>query len=749
MMYISGRTGVSRATFRLQSSAFIQSKRYSQARYNFVFSAFRSSNVHHLPVPVNHTFAMALAVGYDNSGSRPLRLPGIGMEIDADLDEDSLRRAKHALGPGWHDAAYFADGIEGWQGQRLTVREIAMLGLMESITDKPNWDTKVFDDTIVEKWRAEAMELPLISQPAWEWVLAEVRDKANAFKTSRRVLALDSNARCVKSDVLVSADLREELLAGVAPLLSVPDHQKDWHPGSNGQVLNIVHPSLYPLVYGRTCILRQGGRVGLTDMLASCGQGEVAVQTDHDFDGLPAWSTRFQWLPCEVEFASAVGEEINMRITSYINNLHPTKHEALYRTIEKIIGLSVPLWNDVLMYEDGLRTPLRINTFGAEWATKQPEWAEDTNLPTKTTDPNFAELMQRLKEYLALPNRPGYSPGDDEDEEHDYDEEDEDNDRHEEDPETICASLERRLAPVEQDANASEYGFKVALQNVVEWKWKRMRYVAHPEPGQSFTYEEWKKGVQTPLIPRSYPCDPQEVWPKHVSLESSNWFRDQGLQVIVKLASIELTPENPQYPGGSWHVEGMKNEHIVATSIYYFDVDNTTTARLSFRQGAELDDMELQYQQDDHEPLSTVFGTNGMRDEPAVQEIGRISTPEGRLLAFPNTFQHKVEPFGLVDNTKPGHRRFLVMWLVDPHFRICSTRNVPPQQHSWWAEEAMRNVDFRTLPQEVVDMVKGEVGEWPMGLEEAKSLRLELMAERTRMTDMADSYFQEYNLCEH
>ena len=34
-------------------------------------------------------------------------------------------------------------------------------------------------------------------------------------------------------------------------------------------------------------------------------------------------------------------------------------------------------------------------------------------------------------------------------------------------------------------------------------------------------------------------------------------FRDSGLQVIVKLANIELTPEKPRYEGGSWHVEGQ------------------------------------------------------------------------------------------------------------------------------------------------------------------------------------------------
>jgi hypothetical protein len=34
-------------------------------------------------------------------------------------------------------------------------------------------------------------------------------------------------------------------------------------------------------------------------------------------------------------------------------------------------------------------------------------------------------------------------------------------------------------------------------------------------------------------------------------------FRERGLQVIVKLANIHLTPEKPNYAGGTWHVEGQ------------------------------------------------------------------------------------------------------------------------------------------------------------------------------------------------
>lgn len=89
------------------------------------------------------------------------------------------------------------------------------------------------------------------------------------------------------------------------------------------------------------------------------------------------------------------------------------------------------------------------------------------------------------------------------------------------------------------------------------------------------------------------------------------------------------------------------------------------------------------------------------------------------------------------------------MWLVDPHYRICSTKNVPPRQHHWWGEKMLDRVDFRPLPPELVDMVRDEVGEWPMGLEEAKGLRLELMAERTAMADTIEQYYKSYNLCEH
>jgi hypothetical protein len=65
------------------------------------------------------------------------------------------------------------------------------------------------------------------------------------------------------------------------------------------------------------------------------------------------------------------------------------------------------------------------------------------------------------------------------------------------------------------------------------------------------------------------------------------------------------------------------------------------------------------------------------------QELGSISTHEGRLLTFPNTLQYRVSPFSLMKKSKYGHRNALVLYLADPHIRIISSANVPPQRDTW------------------------------------------------------------------
>ncbi|MGX1808460.1 DUF4246 domain-containing protein [Nocardia sp. NPDC055321] len=196
--------------------------------------------------------------------------------------------------------------------------------------------------------------------------------------------------------------------------------------------------------------------------------------------------------------------------------------------------------------------------------------------------------------------------------------------------------------------------------------------------------------------------------------------RGRRVQVIVKLANIHLTPDKPDYPGGSWHVEGMMNERIVSTGIYYWDSENITESCLGFR--AALDDPE--YQQNDDDGVRAIYG---LEDEDKLNQfLGSVPTDSGRCVAFPNILQHRVAPFSLTDPTRPGHRKILAFFLVDPTHRVTSTADVPPQQP--WSPAST------------------------MTLDQAVAFRDELMKERKFIIDdhnEEELYEREFSLCEH
>ena len=121
-------------------------------------------------------------------------------------------------------------------------------------------------------------------------------------------------------------------------------------------------------------------------------------------------------------------------------------------------------------------------------------------------------------------------------------------------------------------------------------------------------------------------------------------------------------------------------------------------------------------------------------------------TSEGRLLAFPNVVQHWVSSFQLADPAKPGHQKILALFLVDPYVRILSTANVPPQQKSWWAENIYNDEKLSSLPIELLNHIIDDVPEFPISLEEAKEIRLELMEERKRSKKLLRTRYEMRNL---
>lgn len=169
---------------------------------------------------------------------------------------------------------------------------------------------QVFDDAIVSKWKSEALatEIEDVTERMVDWCIEELQYKAGIFKKTGAVSVY--NGDVVKSDTAIPKSIQEELKNAAISLEHIPERQKDWHPGSDQKVLDLVHPSLFPLVYGRSRVLPTS-LLGLHDCIKRCGEGQTidvptneeiyTVDSSQSFNSYSPYSKRFQWLPCEVD----------------------------------------------------------------------------------------------------------------------------------------------------------------------------------------------------------------------------------------------------------------------------------------------------------------------------------------------------------------------------------------------------------------------------------------------------------------
>jgi hypothetical protein len=109
--------------------------------------------------------------------------------------------------------------------------------------------------------------------------------------------------------------------------------------------------------------------------------------------------------------------------------------------------------------------------------------------------------------------------------------------------------------------------------------------------------------------------------------------------------------------------------------------------------------------------------------------------------------QHRVMPFQLEDPSKPGVRKIVAFFLVNPDVSIISTRMVPPQQRDWHDAESHFGQIF---PAEVKDRID-EKRDFPLSVKQAKEFREKLMEERKYiLSEDGDEFFERiFSLCEH
>lgn len=352
---------------------------------------------------------------------------------------------------------------------------------------------------------------------------------------------MEATAAAYISDVIVSLETKIALRSAVAPLEDVSDDQKDWHPGSDGKVLDLVHPSLFPLMYDKSKYLAIG-KVPRRNSASCTGQGDsvpIPTLSINDFD----YSTKHQWLPCEVLVSASGGA----KITSYINNLHPDGNEALYAAIEQVISDAIPMWKaavrSTLYYYERPRLIVEGNGYDHEAAElveekRKKRWQERRAAQSKTRAPD-------TKIEIAGEEAQGTDTG------NDVNNDDEDEEKVVWGPEwdeqrkaEAWEEQDHRATAVadEGDADATSASVPQSDEDDLD------------DDGDDCVQECFKSKYIKVSEPGPYESRVRTATDENAT-GFEKTFAGDNLQVIVKLANIHLTPEKPNYDGGSWHIE--------------------------------------------------------------------------------------------------------------------------------------------------------------------------------------------------
>ena len=358
------------------------------------------------------------------------------------------------------------------------------------------------------------------------------------------ILVWDSELAVIKSDTVVPDALMNSLRSLIHPLEDVPEHAKDWHPGWYDVVLDLLSPSFFPLISATSRGLRTE-TVPLDNCASYIGAGDsidvLKGPVEHKCNGYEeypienAWGS-FQWLPSDVCFTESGEPKIN----SYINNLHPTAHRELHRTLEKFVGYAIPLWNECLSW---FEVRLRLD---GEGDLGDEDFVSPDGVLFQPTESEVQSICS-------------INSGD----------EDED--------ERACEELNDPLRPLTA-RQVLRRGGTLLTDRFYDWR-DSNKFLKHIDVNKFRPRADWKSQTE------------------HRPVDLRTDFRDSGLQVIFKLVNIHLTPENPEYEGGTWHIDGALNEHICATALFYYDDENITESSLDFRQPLDSDRLHLAHEQ--------------------------------------------------------------------------------------------------------------------------------------------------------
>lgn len=525
----------------------------------------------------------------------------------------------------------------------LTLRERVMLRFMDSVTDLAGWEQAVFDAKQIDSYWEDRYELAARSnlkptpkeQRTAEFDLSTdlglVGFSEKMFEWC--IWELQAKAQEYLSTGSVSVydmdvavfkkdvpGLRLSVAESLKPLEEEAMHTQEMHWQPGHNDTNLK--VVQPALYALEYNRTKVFRprvVTKGNCLDLIGEGEVLLGPEVRKKWYESYAIELSTRFQLLPSEVQLDSHGKAHITGYINNIHPVKHASAYREIERILDEALPLFKAAY---NSVRSPPR---------------------PEGTRFPSNLQRSQNRDFCMKVGERDEWGP------------------------------------PINQGCKSENYRYvddapsSPTTEEMNEW-FARTHPSVLPEP---FDTSEAREGFQS----------------VHRYSNPHSWAEPGGeFQVIVSVGNILLSPEKPKYSSGSFHFEGLLNERICASALYYYDSDNITDSRLAFESKAHphspwlIPDSVFDSFSIDREWSKELFGvTLGETACSGHQfiKLGAVQTRPGRLVVFPNVLGHRVEPFELVDKTRPGHRKVVAIFLVDPKTPIISTADVPPQQRLW------------------------------------------------------------------
>ncbi|OQE35335.1 hypothetical protein PENCOP_c013G05344 [Penicillium coprophilum] len=184
----------------------------------------------------------------------------------------------------------------------------------------------------------------------------------------------------------------------------------------------------------------------------------------------------------------------------------------------------------------------------------------------------------------------------------------------------------------------------------------------HSDPGTAYSYADWKAGRTKKAIVGP----PHDEWVCKADYELGQFLNSHPWLMAYewKYLPQEEGDTDHQFYTLSLQDEFREQGLQVYDRIGAADSDD------------EDDDIFLKHIHWDLKYIGKLLGYENIQGSPAWQQLG----------------EHQMGALQLQDKTESGRCRFLTLSLVDPTYRLCSTRNVPPQQTGWIKGESVESV---------------------------------------------------------